>query len=354
MIPVRRSPHTAPRVVLALLIVLLLAGFAPAQAAPRLQGGQRLTYDTPVTGQITFDVYEEAWLFDGTAGDVVLIDMRANEGSSLDTYLTLLDPDGITLMTNDDGGEGLNSRIGPLPLPDDGEYTILASNYSGTGGYTLEVRNLNTIPTLAQDKPLVGMVDAEHPVDYFRLAIGPDDEMALVSLTVSDDEASTDPYITVYGGAGYIASTEYEESDTVDPIALLPGQSYVAVIAWNPYSSGGPYELTLTPSEIGILEDGVPQTGAMDYDTYTQQHFFVAEANDIVRVTVTAEGDISPALDIYSADFSQFVFSTDGEHVQTIEATLIIPDDGVYIVEVFDGSFSGDEGTYELTVTWEG
>jgi hypothetical protein len=353
MIPVRRSFPSVPITVLALLTVLLLAGLGPVQAAPRLQNSQRITYDIPVTGQITFEVTEEAWVFDGAAGDVVLIDMRANEGSSLDCYLSLLDPSGLTMMTNDDGGEGLNSRIGPLPLPENGEYTVLASNYNGTGAYTLEVKNLNTIPMLAQGKPLVGMVNVDHPVEYFRLAVAPDQDMALVQLTVSDDEATTNPYITVYGGAGLIASTEYEESATVDPIALLPGQSYVAVIAWNPYSNGGPYELTLAPSEIGIIEDGVPQTGAMDYDTYTQQHFFVAEAGDLVHVVITAEGDISPALDVYSADHSQFVFSADGEHVRSLEATLEIPDDGVYIVEIFDGSFAGQAGTYELTITWQ-
>ncbi|MCD4685393.1 MAG: hypothetical protein K8S97_05615 [Anaerolineae bacterium] len=352
MIPVRRTLHRTPVILLA-LFAALLTGLVPAQAAPPLQGPQRITYDVPVTGQITFDAPEEEWIFDGSAGDVVLIDMWSNEGSSLDTYVTLLDPSGMIIESNDDGGEGLNSRIGPLPLPADGAYTILASNYSGTGSYTLDVKNLNTIPTLVLDKRLVGLVNADQPMEYFRMTVPPDQEMMLVRLTIEDDNASASPYITVYSGSGLIANTEYSEADTIDPIALLPGESYVVVITWNTYGSGGPYELTMTLSEIGVLEDGVTQNGTLDYNNYNKQHFFVADEGDVIHITITVDGDIAPALEVVSADHSRYVFSNNGEFVRALDVTLEIPDDGVYIVEVYDGSFMGDDGSYDLTVTWQ-
>jgi hypothetical protein len=78
----------------------------------------------------------DRWLFEGEEGQTVIITMDAE----FDTYLELYDEDGQLVAENDDF-DGLNSQIGPLDLPADGTYTIVARSFSGdTGSYELSVR----------------------------------------------------------------------------------------------------------------------------------------------------------------------------------------------------------------------
>ena len=57
-----------------------------------------------------------------------------------DTYLWLIGPDGSSLVQDDDGGEGLNSRF-TYRAERSGEYTIRANSYDGAGrgAYVLHI-----------------------------------------------------------------------------------------------------------------------------------------------------------------------------------------------------------------------
>jgi tetratricopeptide (TPR) repeat protein len=73
------------------------------------------------------------WIFEGTAGEVITIKM-SEDGSMLDTYLTLLGPDGAMLITDDDGGDGSNSMVRGFVLPETGTYTIVAGGSRDSAG----------------------------------------------------------------------------------------------------------------------------------------------------------------------------------------------------------------------------
>lgn len=98
-----------------------------------------------ISGQNTFDLYT----FEGLAGDIVTINMSA-VASTLDTKLFLISPSGIEIAENDDSivsgpDRTTNSEITQLLLPEDGQYTIIATRYAtlfgGTvGGYSLLLR----------------------------------------------------------------------------------------------------------------------------------------------------------------------------------------------------------------------
>jgi hypothetical protein len=78
----------------------------------------------------------QAWALEANAGQTVTIDLMSDD---LDSYLQLVGP-GLSLMTNDDGGDGLNSRL-DVSFPQDGVYRVIASSLGGaTGSYTLRVR----------------------------------------------------------------------------------------------------------------------------------------------------------------------------------------------------------------------
>jgi len=87
--------------------------------------------------------FYEPVTFQGSAGQAVTIEMGSEPG---DTYLILLGPDGREIAENDDSS-GLNSTIERVRLPQDGEYTIIATSYSRGDRfrYELSVRTAGTI-----------------------------------------------------------------------------------------------------------------------------------------------------------------------------------------------------------------
>ncbi len=95
--------------------------------------------DCQLSDNSLFDSYS----FSGTAGQTISVSLTS---PVFDTYLHLLRPDGTLLADDDDGGDGLNSRIpaesGTLTLPVTGTYKILANSFSPnvTGSYSLTLQ----------------------------------------------------------------------------------------------------------------------------------------------------------------------------------------------------------------------
>ncbi len=76
--------------------------------------------------------------FEADAGWLVTIDMMSDD---LDAYLYLLNDNGETLASDDDGGAGLNSRI-RYTVPVRGSYVARANTYdsSGRGRYSVRIQ----------------------------------------------------------------------------------------------------------------------------------------------------------------------------------------------------------------------
>jgi serine protease Do len=79
----------------------------------------------------------QAWALEGRAGDVYTVELMSDD---FDSYLYLVGPGITDPRTDDDGGEGLNSRL-TVTLPEDGSYRVVVSclSPSGTGEYSLRV-----------------------------------------------------------------------------------------------------------------------------------------------------------------------------------------------------------------------
>lgn len=328
------------------LVTGLCLSVGGAAAAPPHQGS-RIQYNEVARGEVSETASEENWEFTGHSGDLILIDMRA-DGSDLDTYLTLVDPFGNSLLTDDDSGDGLNSRIGPYRLQSDGNYMILAGRYGGAGSYLLELKNLSTIPALSPGKPLIGVVDSAHTTNYFLLDVREGD--TLWRLEVIDDQSNTDPYLALYGSSGLITSTEFDGGNRIDPIVPVDGEAYVAVVSWNIDSPGGPYQLELNESDLELLDSDTPQAGSIDYSVTRQRHYFQGEAGQVVGLSVEATGNIVIALEVSTLNGANVLFSSSGESPRGVAVMLELPQTTIYVVDVWDGMYSGESGAYTISL----
>ncbi len=78
----------------------------------------------------------QAWAFEARAGDFATIELMSDD---FDSYLYVVGPGLPEALSDDDGGEGLNSRLG-ISFPADGVYHVVASSLGGaTGSFTLTV-----------------------------------------------------------------------------------------------------------------------------------------------------------------------------------------------------------------------
>jgi hypothetical protein len=130
--------------------------------------------------------------FQGSAGDVVSIDMVANG----DPLVRLVDPDGQEVAANDDFN-GLDSRIESHTLEESGEYTIIATSYSSDEEFTYTLR-----------------LQLEFSPDVLEEAI------STISMTQNGEttlyESEVDPAGTLFsalGGGDFATGTTMEEID---------------------------------------------------------------------------------------------------------------------------------------------
>ena len=92
-----------------------------------------LTVEDPVIGGKPM----QAWALEARAGDFVTIDLISSE---FDSYLFVTGPGLAEPLSDDDGGEDLNSRL-EISLLADGVYHVIASSLGGeVGEYRLRVR----------------------------------------------------------------------------------------------------------------------------------------------------------------------------------------------------------------------
>ncbi|MFN8371333.1 MAG: pre-peptidase C-terminal domain-containing protein [Anaerolineae bacterium] len=101
---------------------------------PNAADGTALEYGDSVDGQL--DQNQQSWTFEGEEGDVITISLESDD---FNTYVEIYTEDGELLESDNNGGDGSNSLISELELPQDTTYTIVVSSFrnEGSGAYTL-------------------------------------------------------------------------------------------------------------------------------------------------------------------------------------------------------------------------
>ncbi|NJR12733.1 hypothetical protein HC776_02380, partial [bacterium] len=174
----------------------------------------------PVQGEILLDVtdtLEESsseYTFDGEEGDSIIATLSSED---FDAYLALLGPDGTEIAYNDDFTT-LNSQVGPLTLPETGEYTLVVSSYStyeeqpATGEFTLQVQAV-TLEEIRADSPQTLNFSSDAQIYYFSFEGRVGDVIDLTA--VSED--GTDTYLTLTDEAGEIITSDDDGGTGYDP-----------------------------------------------------------------------------------------------------------------------------------------
>lgn len=176
-----------------------------------------IAYDQTLTGTIDDGATSQNYVFTGLGGDIIRISMRAASGSTLDTLVQLLDESGTVIAENDDilPGENRNSLL-ELSLPDDGQYTIVATRYepidgttASTGAYELQLSlvppeqiGINAIPiNIAAGETLSNFINDDQRLLFYTFTANSGD---LVTIEVNQLSGDLDAvlYLYAYTSAG--------------------------------------------------------------------------------------------------------------------------------------------------------
>lgn len=151
---------------------------------------EAITFGGSARGRVNAEE-QRYYTISGQAGQVLEVALLA-EDDSIDPLLNLYaetDVEGEVLMSDDDGGEGLNSLL-RFTLPKTGTYTIGVGTYGeSAGNYTLRVAEPRVRPEQAALTPLglgersIGYAEGVNYADYTEAAAAPTGNLYQLSAT---------------------------------------------------------------------------------------------------------------------------------------------------------------------------
>lgn len=184
--------------------------------------GQLVTMGSIVVDEVRDEYLQEGeqhqyMLVIATAGQVT-IDLERTGGSGIDAFLTLRDARGNTIESNDDGGEGLNSRI--TRFLDAGRYSLeardLGNNSAGT--YRLSVQSASADRTsgdgtIGLGQTVRGYINVGEEARYSLVLDST--EYLVIDLERGPDR-QLDPFLTVLDQNGNEIARDDDGGDGLD------------------------------------------------------------------------------------------------------------------------------------------
>jgi hypothetical protein len=356
----------------------LTFGTASVTPGGPITGGGPIDYGDTVVGEIASFDPEDAWTFDGTQGDLVTITMSAT-GGNLDSYLTLLDPQGLEVAYNDDCCGSYNSQIAFFSLPSSGEYTVVASRYGQATGSSTGTYELN----LAQESPgggndqtgggeiaygdsVEGRINDTNPIDVWTFEGRAGD---MVTISMQANQGSLDSYLQLLGPQGDEVAANDDSGGSLDAEIgsfRLPSSGTYSILASRfggpGGTSSGSYELTLATGQDqgggqdggGEIALGETSTGQITNGDPSDAWTFNGRAGDVVTITMEARsGDLDAYLYLYDPQGREL--TTNNDSGSSLDAQILsyrLPSTGTYTIVAtrFEGPDGETIGGYELTL----
>lgn len=318
-------------------------------ALPPTGAAIALTYGDVISGELVEGDPSARYTFNGTQGDVVVITLTSNE---FDSYLVLLGPDGREVALDDDSAGGLNARIGPMELPGDGLYTILADSYRHAvsavfepGRYilTLETPQDGTVPAVGEirvNDTVTGVLSPHSPMNDYTLTASAGE---VITITLMSE--NFDPYLFLLSADGEELARNDDGAGTWDSrIAAyrIPadGAYIIRVNSYGNYSGigevSGQYTLIVESLVIGDMRQIT--FGATISDELSPEndfaHYYAFQASAGDRVVIRL---LSAEFDAYLRlqDPDSYEIAYDDDSAGNLDAQigpLEIPINGEYII----------------------
>jgi hypothetical protein len=354
----------------------------------------QIAFDETVEGELSNFKYLDIYVFQGSEGDAITIEMQslnADQPNGLDPMLILLDDGRIPLIDNDDivEGEQRDARI-EFTLPRTAYYAIVATRFdqdAGTsaGPYALtltltgeEAAGEEPEQTVALDTPagqlapmalqpgtpIQATFDSMAGVYGFSGTAG-----SLVDISVTTDPGLdsvlilTDANLTEVLSSGTGALTGVSLPAAGDYVVLvLPrfgpieslGGGYILALAQEGAESGetvsepasGPQQITYGETVSGVIDDA----------TVSRLYTFTGTAGETVRVTMKAVGSsLDCYLELQDANGTVIEANDDINPGVVRDSQILaeLPADGTY--QVLASRYVGPDaeptsGSYELTL----
>lgn len=301
-------------------LVLSMIGCILA-SAPLCSASTNLPFGKVVSGSITSAGGINVYTFSANTNDVIVANVLATSGS-LSPELNLYSPSGelLTSIANRYGdgacAGGSVIELGAYTLPTTGTYTVTLSDCSATntGNYGIYSQRVNN-PSGAANLPFAqvetGSISSATQDNTYTFSANANDVFAFTMVTTS---GGLSPRIRLYTAAGVLlddVANRYGDGACAGGSVLelntgpLPKSgTYTVLVGDCSDTNTGNYDIYTqranNPSEPLSLSLDKILSGNISSATQSNTYTFNAVANDVIDFTMTATGNLSPRIRLYS------------------------------------------------------
>ncbi|MGF1575799.1 MAG: PPC domain-containing protein [Cyanophyceae cyanobacterium] len=309
----------------------------------------------PTTGELTEEEPVHLYTFEGEEEQSLNILLTS---ADFDTVVTLLDPDGEEMLFNDDSaGYGLNSRIGPVVLPEAGDYTIVVDSFghhnSGSGGgeivmgsYTLSLSEA-VVESLEFGSSVTGSLSPEAPFAFFSF-----ENTSGGFLTANLIPDGFEGILMLQDEEGFVINSVGYEGYESDQLTIS-GRQVVSEGLWVvgsvDGSSSGDFELVVESIEPNLITLGEEEEGSVR-GAEPALFSFEAEANTVIDIRVTGEEDLDTYMTLTDPTGYELAYGDDNDGLNPAIEAVILPSDGIYTIAIhaYDPAM---EGSFQVVIT---
>ena len=330
-----------------LLVTTVLVLAALGMALPALaQANTPIAIGDTVEGSLTNSRSQSRYTFTGESGQFVSITLTSDD---FDAYLTLEDADGMFIANDDDSAGSLNSRIGPLALPDNGDYVIVVSSLSssGTGDYTLSL-DAPVVETLDYGDVVEGEFTADETsrTYYFEAESGD-------AVAIAMDSGAFDAYLRLDAPGGTMSWTDDDSGGDrnalLGPLSLSEGGLYIITASSWGGSDPGAFTLTITRAQITPLELDTPAEAelAAGEPLYFS---FEGESGQTVSISVDSGNTIDTEMTLRGPEGYQVDYNDDSSGVDPALPAVTLSSSGTYTL-IVQGRYEDESGPLSVLLS---
>lgn len=300
--------------------------------------GQLSVGGTPYTGTLSNGLDIGLLLFNGIQGQE--LDLHISSSSIASAIITILNPDGSTLVQSTIGTG--NSDIDTQPVPESGIYTILVNGSGGsTGSLTLTLSQIS-LPSITSGTSQPVTFSSSGQTAQFIFA-GTAGQMASVQISSS----TFCSHITVLNpdGSTLMSGSNCAGSYTVGPTKLPSSGAYTLIISGSNGSAS--VLLTVFNNQTGQISSGPTVPEAINIPGQSIQLSFIGTTGQSATAQLS-NSTFCSGLTILNPDGSTLTSGSNCAGTYSI-GPVTLPSSGAFTLVITAGN--GGTGTASITLT---